>query len=722
MADPQREARRAALAATIGAMLMIAAQVGAKATRDALFLAVFPASELPKAMLASALLSAAGVLAMSHALSARGPTRFVPALFLLNGAMFVGEWFFVAAHPHAVGWVAYLHVAVLGSLLVSGFWSLVTERFDPHTAKRVIGRVTAGATAGGLIGGIIAERVATWLDTRSMLMVLGAMSCACAVFVFRIGDDGTHPHEPGSALDGWRHFREAPYLKLLGVLVALAALMGGVLDYAFKAEAAATFTSSESLMGFFAIFYTVTGLITVIAQTSLNKKVLEWLGIGGTIALLPAAVVVSSGLGAAFTRLWTVVLARGVEYVMSNSLYQSGYQLLFTPLAPEKKRPTKTVIDVGFDRLGTALGSGMVLAAVALSERHATLVSLLAAVAASIVAMWVALRLNRGYVHELAASLKSGRVKLADSDVIDATTRRTLADTTMAIDREQLLAQIEQLRQSTHPDSLDSGDETSEAHHGAPLTVLVSEDARALLDPIDDLLSRDVARARRVLRPPLDPKLTPFVIPLLGSDDLGRAARRVLRQAAPRIVGQLVDALLDESQDPVVRRRLPDIIKTVGDERAAAGLMLALGAKEPVVRERSARALADLVRAEPALAPPREAVFAAVERELRSEEVWLPRVFMFLEISLDREPLRLALSALRSDDVNLRGTSYEYLENVLPESLRAILWPHLKAYAGGDVARPAGRPRRSPDQLVDALRSVEGLALDPKALSPPRSS
>ena len=45
-------------AATVAATVMIAAQVGSKATRDALFLDVFAASELPKAMLASAVLSA----------------------------------------------------------------------------------------------------------------------------------------------------------------------------------------------------------------------------------------------------------------------------------------------------------------------------------------------------------------------------------------------------------------------------------------------------------------------------------------------------------------------------------------------------------------------------------------------------------------------------------------------------------------------------------------
>jgi hypothetical protein len=108
--------------------------------------------------------------------------------------------------------------------------------------------------------------------------------------------------------------------------------------------------------------------------------------------------------------------------------------------------------------------------------------------------------------------------------------------------------------------------------------------------------------------------------------------------------------------------------------------MAALECAETDVRERAAQALGELSRVDKSLRPDRGDVFRATERELMRGDVWLPRVFMFLELALEPEPLRLALRALRSDDRNLRGTSYEYLENVLPDSLRRELWPHLEAY------------------------------------------
>ena len=62
-----------------------------------------------------------------------------------------------------------------------------------------------------------------------------------------------------------------------------------------------------------------------------------------------------------FTRLWSMVLLRGGHSVLVNSLYRSAFELLYTPLPPHKKRPTKAIIDVASDRIGDLVGSGLLL-------------------------------------------------------------------------------------------------------------------------------------------------------------------------------------------------------------------------------------------------------------------------------------------------------------------------------------------------------------------------
>jgi hypothetical protein len=82
------------------------------------------------------------------------------------------DLFAVSAIGHAAEWsvydagrlivvVIYLHLAGASALLLSGFWSLVAERFDPAGARASYGRIAAAGTFGGVIGSLAAERIAT---------------------------------------------------------------------------------------------------------------------------------------------------------------------------------------------------------------------------------------------------------------------------------------------------------------------------------------------------------------------------------------------------------------------------------------------------------------------------------------------------------------------------------------------------------------------------------
>lgn len=684
------DVRRAALVGTIAATAMIAGVVGAKATRDALFLDAFAASQLPTAMLIAAGLSVGAVVLSASLIARVGPHRFTSAAFALHAVAFAVEYALLELHPKAVAGALYLHVASLGSLLVSGFWSLVSERFDPHSAKKIMGRLNAGATSGGLLGGGLAELVAKQLDARSMLLVLGGLAAFCAGAVGLLGRGMPHLEREPSRFGAGESFERAPYLRQLAALVLVIAIMSGLVDYAFKATAQEHHGSREALMSFFALFYTGSALLTFVLQASLGKKLLDRFGLGTTIALLPAAVLVGGTVSVLVPRLWTVVLARGSESVLVNSWYRSGYELLFTPVPPKTKRPTKTFIDVGFDRLGTAIASGVILALLAVAPGSSTRLALAGSALAAAVALVVASRLHRGYVDELAQSLKSGRVALTEGEVVDATTRRTLADTTMAIDRGKLLAEIEELRRS-QDDSEDDGSE---------LRVEVAF-AHELQETIDDLLSGDAKRVRRALRPPVDPRAMGLVMTLLGDPSFGRSARRVLRRAASRDAGQMVDAILDEAVDPAVRRRLPAIVASAPSARNAALLSHALEVHEPEVRSRVVSALQQMAARDSAYAPDPAVVFRLIRRALDDDDVSLPQVFELLELVLEPEAVRLSLHALQGDDPRLRGTSMEYLDNVLPEEIRTPLLPHLLQF--GPPSQRSPTARRSRKELEQAL-------------------
>src|SRR5260370_30071692 len=70
----------------------------------------------------------------------------------------------------------FLHTAVLGSVMISAFWSLINEIFDPHTGKRAVASIAAGATLGGVLGGVAAWRASALNAVPTMLPLLAAVS------------------------------------------------------------------------------------------------------------------------------------------------------------------------------------------------------------------------------------------------------------------------------------------------------------------------------------------------------------------------------------------------------------------------------------------------------------------------------------------------------------------------------------------------------------------
>jgi ATP:ADP antiporter, AAA family len=720
MQEPRKPGQGTAVtAAMLAAGALIAQQVVGKATRDALFLSTFHVSSLPVVMIASAVASSLAVLGFSAALSRRSPAQVVPRALAVGTVLLLAEWGLSLLQPSLAAIAVYLHMAAFGATVVSGFWSLVNERFDPYLARRVMGRIGLGASLGGVAGGLLAWSAAGVLPVPSMLALMAAFNVVCLLALGRLGAAGAAPaglqarREEIGPLSGIRLLREVRYLRDLAVFVALGAATEAMLDYILNAKAAASFAPGQPLLSFFALFHTTVGLLALVAQTTLSRPSLLGLGLAGTVALRPASVVITALVGLVDPRLWTALLARGAHGVLQNSLFRSGYELLFTPLAERRKRPTKTIVDVGFDRLGTIVGGLLTLLVVfALGGRGSTRTLFALAAASALCAIAVSRRLHHGYVLALEESLRSGVVRLDVGEVRDSTTLVTLARTGMGLDRQALLREVAAARGVAVADE-------------AP-----GPAADPALQAIAELRSGRPDAVRRALRRPEagDPAVVGHLVPLLADNTVFLDVVRALRRLGPRITGQLLDGLLDLRQDVAVRRRLARVLRGSLVQRAADGLVQALADPRFAVRRECGLTLARITEREPSLRVARADVLAAVVRELETgsgdwagaaepageddtmteegerpqtpAERGLAHVFTLLSLAVEREPMQTAYWALRGDDMSLRGTALEYLENVLPDDVRRALWPQL-----GMHAPTLGRVRPHQQIVQDLLRS-----------------
>jgi HEAT repeat protein len=717
--------RRAAAAAAAASTVIIAFQLAGKSTRDALLLSTFGVAALPPMVITAAVLSMALTIALARVMARMRPGRLVPRLLLLSAVLLIAEWMLAGESRQAAAILVYLHLTGLGALLVSGFWAMVNERFDPSTARRTIGQITAGGSLGGLLGGVLPERVGAVLPLTAMLPILAGLQLIAAGLV--IGVEHGAPPESTSpervqdrkpTLSAARILRNSTYLMSLALLVVFTSTAEGVLDYVFKARATAAAPSGEELLRLFAAFYTTTALLGIFIQVSLLRRLLGRFGIARSAALLPAGV--SAGAVGAFflPGLASVIVARGVEVVLRSSLFRAAYELLFTPIAPREKRATKLLLDVGAARVGDVAGGVLILGALALAGAATSQVLLVLTFALSVVALLVARRLHLGYVGALEGSLYRRAGPQPDPVQDDAA---ALLQTVGAFD----LSGIRSLAfGARRPDAAAEAGSTPVAPT-LPVTPLEQAIRTGKAQEVKQALARHPLAADQV----------ETAIELLAWNDVAPHAIRALSDVAGSYTPVLLRHLLDPDEDFAIRRRLVNTLAACRTTEAFNGLLDALQDQRFEVRYRAGRALSQMAESTPGLLVDRERIFGLVQNEMTVDRgIWetrqlidlpddesspmesellrdrasrsLEHLFTLLSLILPRQTLRLAFHALHTDDPQLRGTALEYLETVLPEPIRERLWALLQT---GDV-QPRGRGT-SQQALRDLLASQETISL-----------
>jgi AAA family ATP:ADP antiporter len=654
------------------------------------------------------------------------PGRLVPRLFSLSALLLLAEWALAVQSRRPAAVLVYLHFTGLGAVLVSGFWAIVNERFDPRSARRTIGWITAGGSLGSLLGGLLPDRVGASLSLTAMLPTLAGLHLLAAALVLGVEYGASSRvliHDPTPAenapADPRFILRSSGYLQRLALLVALTAAAEGVLDYVFKARASAATATGEELLRLFGAFYTVTALLGIFIQVSSLRTLLARFGIVRSAALLPAGVSVGAVGAFLIPGLVPVMLARGAEVVLRNSLFRAAYELLFTPVAPREKRATKLLLDVGAARVGDVAGATLIQSALFLTGGAAGRILLGLTVALSVGALAVARRLQRGYVAALEGSLQRHAGELPDPIQDDAA---ALLQTVGGFDLSGFRSALPQ----------PAGPTVSVPINRPPSPV--QSPASTFRHAVD---AGDLEEIRRMLADaPLTANLIEPAIELLAWDRVAPDAIKALRAAARPYTAILLRHLLDAHEDFAIRRRLVSVLADFRTAEAFNGLFDAMRDRRFEVRFRAARAISHLAGVMPELRIERERVFGVVLREMAVERgLWesrqlvdlpddesspmeaevlrdranrsLEHIFTLLSLVFPGETLRLAFHGLHTDDPHLRGTAIEYLETVLPEQIWARLWPFLS-----DGQEPGVRRARSSGEAVrDLLASRESIML-----------
>ena len=248
----------------------------------------------------------------------------------------------------------WIWTSVFSLFVPSVFWGFMSDNFRSEQSKRLYGFIGVGGTLGALAGSgitaLLAERVGT-----SVLLVFSAimleLGVQCVAFFPASFRTETREREEtarpigGSSLAGFTHVLKSPYMLGICAFMMLYTIGTTVLYFQQAEIVKAAFSEQSTRTAFLAKIDFAVQLLTITAQIFVTGRVIKWLGVGITLAILPVMSVIGFTALGAFPTITLFVIFSTLRRAGNNAFASPGREVLYTVVAPEDKYKAKNLID-----------------------------------------------------------------------------------------------------------------------------------------------------------------------------------------------------------------------------------------------------------------------------------------------------------------------------------------------------------------------------------------
>ncbi|HEV2348329.1 MAG TPA: Npt1/Npt2 family nucleotide transporter [Terriglobia bacterium] len=667
-------------------LLAVAGIMFGRNARDSLFLVYFGVQYLPYMYFTNAVFLILCSLVYTTLVDKIDRGKFLAGVSLIFVASLVVSRVIVSDHPHWFFPVLYNQATVIWYFSLMQFWTFVGDLFDTRQAKRVYPLLAVGALVGMVGVGLGAKPIVHLIGTENLLLlwagsILAAVILAAITYKrYRVqtsplkGVDSTieaHPKKPSEwekIKHGLREVGQEPLLRSMAGYILLLWTVFSIVDFCFNKTMREIYPNAADLATFFGRFVGIQGLLCLVIQVFFARAVISRLGVGKTINFHPAILVLGSAwmsLRYGFASVFSTKLG---DASMLYTFSDSSYQLLYSPISPERRARVRGFIEGYIRPLSLAAAGALVL----LGNNYLKPILLssggiiptgqqLAWGALIMAALWlgVALTAQKGYIRALLRNLQG-----------DSPALRLAAETALKKLKEE--ASVSLLEDILRNENLEQT--------LAAILIMESFGTEEAAEAIAKLLSHG------------DPHVRATAVSALSHLAPGKYLDRMaplLDDPDPRVRSNIIEALA-EAKDPALAEKLQPFLKDPS-RRIRINTILTIAAIQGVSpSEESWPVISDL---------------ASGDQDARSAAV-----FALGRISLDQST-ELLSQLLKDPDLNIRCKAAEALGRVGSQRNIPAL---VEALAGSPEVRH--RARRSIVSIIkrhggDTVHDVARTAL-----------
>lgn len=322
-------------------------------------------------------------------LTSRWPRqKFLPFIYLFFIANLLVFYCLFRLYPEAtmLSQSFYLWVNVYNLFVVSVFWSFMSDIFSDGQAKRLFGFIAAGGSAGAITGPLITSSLIDVVGVENLLLASASFLGIAITCISRIVkadtemDNAVRANEKPSAAietsvhknaaikggvwDGILLVFKSPYLLGICVLMLCYSVLSTFLYFQQVQIIADSYSDSNSRTVMFARVDLLVNVLTISCQLFITSRLIKAIGLGFTLALIPALLAIGLVvLGLAPTlglpMLAVVISLQVIRRTGYYALINPARENLYVVVSREEKYKAKNFIDTSVYRGGDALAAGL---------------------------------------------------------------------------------------------------------------------------------------------------------------------------------------------------------------------------------------------------------------------------------------------------------------------------------------------------------------------------
>ena len=300
----------------------------------------------------------------------------------------------------------FIWVGIFNVFTVAQLWAFATDLYTEAQGKRLFPMLGVGASVGAVGGAWIAGKLIKPLGPFNVMLIAAAALCLCAglsrwashVISEREGEQEKKKNvETLGKQGGFQLLISDPYLRLIAVLTILlniVSLSGDfivgklVVNHANEAVGLGKqlLAARGAYIGaYYANYYAWTNLVSFVIQAFLVSRIFKYVGVRGSLFILPALSLATFGVIIVHPILSVVrdlkIAENGTNYSLQNTIRNA----LLLPTSREAKYKAKAAIETFCVRLGDVLQAGIILVGTRL---HASL-TWFATITLAFTAFWI---------------------------------------------------------------------------------------------------------------------------------------------------------------------------------------------------------------------------------------------------------------------------------------------------------------------------------------------